>query len=47
MPSCSIPKYRGTPGPRSRSMWAGEQGEEAGDRGFSEWKIGKWITFEV
>jgi hypothetical protein len=36
------------PGTRSWSGWVGEQGEEGGDRGFSEWKPGKgMITFEM
>ena len=29
------------------SRWVGEQGEEGGDRGFSEGKLGKGITFEM
>jgi hypothetical protein len=35
------------PGPGSRSGWVGEQGEGGGDRGFSEGKLGKEITFEM
>jgi hypothetical protein len=35
------------PGPGSRSGWVGEQGEGRGDRGFSEGKPGKRITFEM
>jgi hypothetical protein len=35
------------PGPRSESGWVGEQGEGLGDRGFSEGKAGKRITFEM
>jgi hypothetical protein len=35
------------PGPRSRSGWAGEQGKEGEDRGFSEGKLGKGVTFEM
>jgi hypothetical protein len=31
----------------SRSGWAGEQGKGGGDRGFSEGKLGKGITFEM
>jgi hypothetical protein len=38
---------RGMPGPGSRSRWVGKQGEGGGDRGFSEWKPGKGITFEM
>ena len=38
---------RGMPGPGSRSGWVGEQGEEGEDRGFSEGKPGKGITFEM
>jgi hypothetical protein len=41
-----MPQYRGMPGPGSRSEWAGEQGEVGRDRGFSEEKPGKGITFE-
>jgi hypothetical protein len=33
--------------PGSRSGWVGEQGEAGQDRGFSEGKIGKGITFEI
>jgi hypothetical protein len=35
------------PGPGSRSGWVGEQEEGGGDRGFSEWKPGKLIIFEM
>jgi hypothetical protein len=35
------------PGPGSGSGWVGEQGEVGGDRGFSEGKLGKGITFEM
>jgi hypothetical protein len=31
----------------SRSGWVGEQGEWGKDRGFSEGKLGKGITFEM
>jgi hypothetical protein len=31
----------------SRCGWTGEQGEEGGDRGFSERKLGKRIAFEM
>jgi hypothetical protein len=34
-------------GPGSRSTWVGEQGEWGEDRGFSEGKLGKGITFEM
>jgi hypothetical protein len=42
-----MPQYRGIPGPGSRSGWVGEQGEWGNDRGFSEGKPGKGITFEM
>jgi hypothetical protein len=42
-----MPQYRGMPGTGSRSGWVGEQGEEGRDRGFSEGKLGKGITFEI
>jgi hypothetical protein len=42
-----MPQYRGMPGPGSRSGWVGEQGEGEEDRGFSEGKLGKGITFEM
>jgi hypothetical protein len=42
-----MPQYRGMPGPGSRSGWVREQGEEGGNRGFSEGKLGKGITFEM
>ena len=38
---------RGMPGPGSGSGWVGEQGEVGGDRGFSEGKTRKGITFEM
>jgi hypothetical protein len=41
----SMSQCRGMPGPGSG--WAGEQGEGRGDRGFSERKLGKGITFEM
>ena len=40
-------QYWGIPGPGRRSGWVGEQGEEGGDGGFSEGKLGKGITFEM
>jgi hypothetical protein len=43
----SMPQYRGMSGPGTRSGWGGEQGETVGDRGFSEGKLGKGITFEM
>jgi hypothetical protein len=43
----SMPQYRGMLGPGSRSGWVGEQGEGTWDRGFSEGKPGKGITFEM
>ena len=42
-----MPQYRGMPGPGSGSGWVGEQGEGGGDRGFSEGKPGKEITYEM
>jgi hypothetical protein len=35
------------PGPGKRSGWGGEQREWGGDKGFSEGKLGKGITFEM
>jgi hypothetical protein len=40
-------QYRIMPGPGSGSGWFGEQGEGVGNRGFSEMKLGKGITFEI
>ena len=41
----SMPQYRGMPGP---GMGVGGLGSrEGGDRGFSEGKLGKGITFEM
>jgi hypothetical protein len=40
-----MPKYRGMPGPGSRSGWVGVQAEGIGD--FSERKLGKGIAFEM
>jgi hypothetical protein len=37
---------RGIPGPGSNSGWVGEQGWGR-DRGFSEGKLKKGITFEI
>jgi hypothetical protein len=42
-----MPQYRGMPGPGSRIGWAEEQGEGGEDRGLSEGKPGKGITFEM
>jgi hypothetical protein len=42
-----MPQYRGMPGPGSGSGWVGEQGEMGRERGFSEEKLGKRITFEI
>jgi hypothetical protein len=39
-----MPQYRETPGSGSRSWVVGGGGE---DRGFSEGKLGKGITFEM
>jgi hypothetical protein len=41
-----MPQYRGVPGPGSRSV-VGEQWEGEGDKGYSERKLGKGITFEM
>ena len=38
---------RGMPGPGGKSGWVGEQGERGSDRGFSEGKSEKGITFEM
>jgi hypothetical protein len=40
-------QYRGVPGPGRRSRWVGKQGEGIAERGFSERKLGKGITFEM
>ena len=40
-------QYRGMSGPGSLSGCVREQREEGGDRGFSERKLGKGITFEM
>ena len=40
-----MPQYKGLPGPGSSSGLVGEQGEERGERGFLEGKLGKGITF--
>jgi hypothetical protein len=42
-----MPQYRELPGPGRGSGWVGEQGEARRDRGFSEGKLGKGITFEM
>jgi hypothetical protein len=42
-----MPQYRGMPGPGNGSGWVREQGEGGGDRGISEGKLGKGITFEM
>jgi hypothetical protein len=42
-----MPQYREMPGLGSRSGLVGEQGEWGEDRGFSERKLEKWITFEM
>jgi hypothetical protein len=42
-----MPQYRRRPGPGSKSGWVGKQGEGGMDRGFSEGKPGKGITFEM
>jgi hypothetical protein len=40
-------QYKGMPGPGSKSGWVGKQVEGEGDSGFSEEKLGNWITFEM
>jgi hypothetical protein len=40
-------QYKGMPGPGRGSGWVGEQGEEGENRGFSEGRLGKGITFEM
>jgi hypothetical protein len=40
-------QYRGMPDPGSESGLVGEQGEGGEDRGYSEGKLGKGITFEM
>jgi hypothetical protein len=42
-----MPQYRGMPGPGIRSRWVEEKGEWGGNRGLSEGKLGKGITFEM
>ena len=42
-----MPQYRGMPGPGSTSGWVGGWGQRGEDRGFSEGKLGKGITFEM
>jgi hypothetical protein len=42
-----MPQYRGMPGPGRWDVWVGDQGEDRGDRGFSERKLGKGKTFEM
>ena len=37
--------HRGMPGPGSRRGWVGEQGKGGENRGCSEGKLGKGITF--
>jgi hypothetical protein len=42
-----MPQYWVMPKPGNGSGWVGEQGEGGEDRGFSEGKLGKRITFEM
>jgi hypothetical protein len=42
-----MPQYREIPGLGSGNGWVGEQKEEGGNRGFSEGKLGKGITFKM
>ena len=43
----SMPQCRGMPGPGRGSGWVGEQEPGIENRGFSEGKLGKGITFEM
>jgi hypothetical protein len=43
----SMPQCRGMSGSGSRHGWVGEQGERGEDRGVSEGKPGRGITFEM
>jgi hypothetical protein len=42
-----LAQCRGIPGTGIECGWIGEQGERREDRGFSEGKPGKGITFEM
>jgi hypothetical protein len=43
-----MPQYRGMPGLGTGvGGWVGKQEEWRGNRGFSKWKLGKGITFEM
>jgi hypothetical protein len=42
-----MPQCRGMPRPGSWNGWVGDQGEGGWDRGFSEGKLRKGITFET
>jgi hypothetical protein len=42
-----MPQDKGMPGPGRRGRWVGKPGEEGEDRGLSEGKLGKGITFEM
>ena len=42
-----MPQYRGMPGPGMRVGGLGSRGSREEDRGFSEGKVGKDITFEM
>jgi hypothetical protein len=42
-----MPQYKGMPGPGNGSGWVGEQGDGGRNRGFSNGKPGKGITFEM
>jgi hypothetical protein len=42
-----MPQYRGMPGPGMRVCGLGSRERKGGDRGFSEGKLGKRITFEM
>jgi hypothetical protein len=42
-----MPHCGGMPGQGNGSVWVGEQGQTGWDKGFSEGKSGKGITFEM
>jgi hypothetical protein len=42
-----MPQYRGMPGQGIGVDGLGSRGRGEWDRGFSEWKLGKGITFEM
>jgi hypothetical protein len=42
-----MPQNRRMPGPKSQSGWVGEQDKGEVDKGFSERKLEKGLTFEM